>query len=83
MATEELKSIPSTTARTRAPAKLNLFLELLRRREDGYHEIDTVMVPINWYDDLTLKRTENPSIGAEIFAPNALPLAFRQLSQWQ
>jgi len=39
----------------RAPAKLNLFLEILRRRDDGYHEIDTVMLPINCYDTLVIR----------------------------
>lgn len=43
-------------ASTRAPAKLNLFLELVRKRDDGYHDIDTVMVPIDWYDDLRIRR---------------------------
>lgn len=33
-----------------APAKLNLFLEILGKRPDGYHEIETLMVPISWYD---------------------------------
>ena len=44
-------------AHTRPPAKLNLFLELLARRDDGFHEIDTVMVPIDWRDELQLRRT--------------------------
>ena len=44
------------TARTCPPAKLNLFLELISRRADGFHEIDTVMVPINWRDELELAR---------------------------
>jgi 4-diphosphocytidyl-2-C-methyl-D-erythritol kinase len=33
-----------------APAKLNLFLEVLARREDGYHEIETLMVPVTIFD---------------------------------
>jgi 4-diphosphocytidyl-2-C-methyl-D-erythritol kinase len=41
---------------------LNLFLELLARRDDGFHEIDTVMVPIDWCDDLQLCRTTAPGI---------------------
>jgi 4-diphosphocytidyl-2-C-methyl-D-erythritol kinase len=49
-------------ARTRAPAKLNLFLELLARRDDGFHEIDTVMVPIDWCDQLRLRRIERDQI---------------------
>ncbi|HEY5313693.1 MAG TPA: hypothetical protein VIK18_14290, partial [Pirellulales bacterium] len=36
------------------PAKLNLFLEVLARRADGYHEIETLMVPVDWYDTLHL-----------------------------
>src|SRR5262249_23066149 len=36
-----------------APAKLNLFLEVLGRRPDGYHEIESVMVAVSLYDNLT------------------------------
>ncbi len=36
----------------RAPAKLNLFFEVLARRPDGYHEIETLMVPIDLCDTL-------------------------------
>jgi 4-diphosphocytidyl-2-C-methyl-D-erythritol kinase len=36
-----------------APAKLNLFLEVLARRPDGYHEIETVMTAVGIYDTLT------------------------------
>lgn len=34
------------------PAKINLFLEILHRRMDGFHEIETLMVPIGLYDTL-------------------------------
>ncbi len=42
-----------------APAKVNLFFEVLARREDGYHEIETLMVPIGLFDTLTLE--DDPS----------------------
>jgi 4-diphosphocytidyl-2-C-methyl-D-erythritol kinase len=35
-----------------APAKLNLFFEVLAKRADGYHEIETLMCPIDLYDTL-------------------------------
>src|SRR5437763_14830353 len=37
-----------------APAKVNLFLRVLRRREDGFHEIETLMAPITLCDSLKL-----------------------------
>lgn len=46
----------------RAPAKLNLFLELVRKRPDGYHDIDTVMLPISCYDTLVVRQSDRDSI---------------------
>jgi len=37
------------------PAKLNLFLEVLERRPDGYHEIETVMHAVDLYDELVIE----------------------------
>jgi 4-diphosphocytidyl-2-C-methyl-D-erythritol kinase len=33
-----------------APAKVNLALEVVRRRDDGWHDIESVLVPIDWHD---------------------------------
>ena len=33
-----------------APAKLNLHLEVLARRADGYHEIETVIAAVSLFD---------------------------------
>jgi len=38
-----------------APAKVNLSLQILRRREDGWHEIDTLMTSISLCDELTIE----------------------------
>lgn len=45
----------------RAPAKLNLCLEVLGRRSDGYHELETVMQTISIYDELTFENAEGPT----------------------
>ncbi|HEX5606117.1 MAG TPA: 4-(cytidine 5'-diphospho)-2-C-methyl-D-erythritol kinase [Candidatus Binatia bacterium] len=40
----------------RAPAKVNLFLRVLGRRRDGYHLLDTLIVPVSLYDDIEIRR---------------------------
>ena len=38
----------------KTPAKINLTLEVLNKREDGYHNIQSIMQMINLYDYLTI-----------------------------
>ncbi len=42
-----------------APAKINLSFKILRRREDGFHEIETLMAPISLGDELTIEPDES------------------------
>jgi 4-diphosphocytidyl-2-C-methyl-D-erythritol kinase len=41
-------------SRELAPAKINLFLRIVGRRPDGYHELDSLFVPVDLYDRVTL-----------------------------
>ncbi len=46
----------------RAYAKINLCLDVVRRREDGYHELRMVMVPIDFYDLLEMEKSDELSM---------------------
>src|SRR5947207_14046557 len=62
-----------------AHAKVNLFLRVLRRRQDGFHEIETLMAPITLCDSLELEsskafefRCDDPGLAGDdklIFRP--------------
>ena len=49
----------------RSPAKLNLFLKVVNKRPDGYHNLVTIFERIDLFDDLEL--TLNPSGDTRIF----------------
>ena len=48
--------------RAPAPAKINLGLHVLRRREDGYHDIETVFYRIGWSDEISVGPAEGLSM---------------------
>ncbi len=53
----------------RAPAKINRFIGITGRRDDGYHEIQTVFQFVNWFDEIRFKCRED----GKIIANHALP----------
>jgi 4-diphosphocytidyl-2-C-methyl-D-erythritol kinase len=42
----------------KSPAKINLFLEVLRKREDGYHQILSLIQAVDLCDELVLQKRE-------------------------
>ncbi len=46
----------------KAYAKVNFTLDIKSRREDGYHELESIMVPITLYDKLTFELSESEDI---------------------
>jgi 4-diphosphocytidyl-2-C-methyl-D-erythritol kinase len=53
----------------RVPAKINLWLEVIRKREDGYHDLSTLMLPVGIYDTLELESCERAGIHLECSNP--------------
>ena len=41
----------------KSPCKVNLILNILGKRADGFHELETVMQPVNLCDEMTFERT--------------------------
>ena len=68
-----------TAVYEKAPAKINLMLDVLRRRDDGYHELETVMTMVDLADRLEL--TELAEDRVELVSPSpAIPLDERNLA---
>jgi 4-diphosphocytidyl-2-C-methyl-D-erythritol kinase len=67
----------------RAPAKINLFLRVTAQRNDGYHELDSVFVPISIFDrlDIEIRPSNSPVVrlisDSEIVPSGEGNLAFR------
>jgi 4-diphosphocytidyl-2-C-methyl-D-erythritol kinase len=49
-------SVNDESVQVRAPAKINLSFRIARKREDGFHEIETLMAPISLADELEIVR---------------------------
>ncbi|MFN2528854.1 MAG: 4-(cytidine 5'-diphospho)-2-C-methyl-D-erythritol kinase [Candidatus Baltobacteraceae bacterium] len=56
----------------RAPAKLNLTLEVLNRRDDGYHNLRSIMVPVTLFDEIELGGPDPVELDAENLVNKAL-----------
>lgn len=62
--TPPTKQLPETVT-VYPPAKVNLYLEILGCRPDGYHEIETLMVKVNLRDRLEVKRADTYSLACQ------------------
>lgn len=60
----------------RAPAKLNVYLDVLGRRTDGFHEIETFLIPVRLWDSIALRSTP----AASDSRPG--PISLRVRSYW-
>lgn len=61
-----------------SPCKVNLLLNILGKRPDGFHELETVMHPVRIHDVLTFERTAAPGVSLKCNLPE-LPVDARNL----
>jgi len=45
----------------KSPAKINIGLKILRKRVDGYHDIETIFYPVNLFDEIDIKINKSDS----------------------
>jgi 4-diphosphocytidyl-2-C-methyl-D-erythritol kinase len=61
------------TLLVRAPAKLNLSLLIAGKRPDGFHEIETVMAKVDWYDEIRIEPAQQAQIEFSCEGPRWAP----------
>jgi 4-diphosphocytidyl-2-C-methyl-D-erythritol kinase len=70
-----------------APAKVNLYLEVVGRRPDGYHNLRTLFRTLDWGDDVEVETTPAPGVSCEVRGAPDVPadernLAVRAATAW-
>jgi len=63
-----------------APAKLNLFLKIINKRSDGYHNLQSIFQNINLYDEIYIKLRDDGKINFKntlVQIPKELDLGFK------
>ena len=61
--------------RLRAYAKINLGLDILGKRSDGYHEVKMIMQTIQMYDLLEIKKKKTSGISLTSMCPMCLQMS--------
>jgi len=57
----------------RAPAKINLSLLVAGKRSDGFHELETIMAKVNWYDEILIEPSQKQGIELVCQGPHWAP----------
>ena len=49
---------PTKKLKFKTPAKINLGLHIHKKRDDGFHELESLFQMVAWYDEVELKKTQ-------------------------
>ncbi len=68
-----VKKITKDEVEIETPAKINLFLEVLNKRADGFHNINSLFQAVSLFDKLHFKTQINKELTLEIVGNDSLP----------
>jgi 4-diphosphocytidyl-2-C-methyl-D-erythritol kinase len=74
--------VPTGSVTVRAPGKINLYLAVGHRREDGYHDLTTVFHAVSLVDEITVRNADVLTLEISGEGADQLPLDERNLA-WQ
>ena len=74
--------VPTGSVTVRVPGKVNLYLAVDERREDGYHELTTVFQAVSLLDEVTVRNADVLSLELVGEGAGTLPIDERNLA-WQ
>jgi 4-diphosphocytidyl-2-C-methyl-D-erythritol kinase len=57
----------------RAPAKINLSLLIAGKRADGFHEVETIMAKVNFFDEVLIQRGRQAGLELVVTGPHWAP----------
>lgn len=72
--------VPTGSVTVRVPGKVNLYLAVGDRRDDGYHELTTVFHAVSLFDDVTVRTADVLSLQMSGEGAEALPTDDRNLA---
>lgn len=61
----------------KAPAKINWFLSVLNRRDDGYHNIVSIMQCIDLFDEISFEHADDIELASDLQIPAADNLVYK------
>ncbi len=67
-----IKYLSPTRVCLDTPAKINLFLEVLQKRPDGYHDINSLFQAVSLYDRITFDLTDRPGVDLTVLGSDDL-----------
>jgi len=77
-----IRQLDNNRLEIRAPAKVNLFLEVLGKRPDGYHNINSLFQAVSLYDTLEFSVTDRPGVSVNLVGDRVVSSGDTEIMTW-